>query len=117
MSENSSREPGTRVERVPSGSRADRAIGAVGWWLPETVAAAAVAGFAAWLGWSFLIPVIGVALVARIAWEWAPTRRSARVVTALVTAIACRIRRRRRTGETASAAPAGDPSRADEVAS
>ncbi|MEV4602565.1 hypothetical protein AB0K15_34870 [Amycolatopsis sp. NPDC049253] len=84
----------TRVARIPDGSRAERAIGALGWWLPETCVAGLLAGLAAWAGVPFLIYVIGAALVARIAWEWPPTRRTARAVTALTGRITAPARRR-----------------------
>ncbi|WP_432847121.1 hypothetical protein ACQPXB_40740 [Amycolatopsis sp. CA-161197] len=84
----------TRVARIPEGSRGERAIGALGWWLPEIIAAGLLSGLSVWAGVPFLVYVIAAALVARIAWEWPPVRRSARAVTALTGRITAPARRR-----------------------
>ncbi|WP_275293206.1 hypothetical protein [Amycolatopsis sp. La24] len=106
----------TRVARI-EGSRADRAVGALGWWLPETAAAALAAGLAAWAGWSFLIPVVATALLARIAWAWPPVRRAARAVGAGTCSVAARARRRTRPSEQDTPGPGDAVERVDEVAS
>ncbi|GAB3380768.1 hypothetical protein [Amycolatopsis echigonensis] len=105
----------TRVARI-EGSRADRAVGALGWWLPETAAAGLLAGLAAWAGWTFLLPVIAAALMVRIAWAWPPVRRAARALAAGTCSVAARARRTRPSEQ--DPAPAGTAvERADEVAS
>ncbi|MGW4400676.1 hypothetical protein ACWEHA_35745 [Amycolatopsis nivea] len=107
--------PDARVARI-EGSRADRAVGALGWWLPETAAAAVLAGLAAWAGWTSLIPVIAAALMVRIAWAWPPVRRAARAVGAATCSIAARARRRARPSEQDTPGPDRAVER-DEVAS
>jgi hypothetical protein len=99
----------------------DRAIARVGWWLPEAVAAAAVAGLAVWAGLGWLLWPIGLGLAVRIGWEWSPARRSARFLAAMVAAVAGWVRRvrQRRAARTSTPAPEsrGAGAERDEVAS
>lgn len=76
------------VTETGGGPVVDRAIARVGWWLPETVVAAALAGLVLWAGISWLAWAIAAGLLVRIGWEWPVTRRSARLITALAAAIA-----------------------------
>jgi hypothetical protein len=84
------------VTEIGGGPVVDRAIARVGWWLPETVVAAARAGLVLWAGLGWLIWPIAAGLLMRIGWEWPATRRSARVIAALAEGIARWWRRRRR---------------------
>lgn len=79
----------------PGGPVVDRAAARVGWWLPETVIAALLAGLVLWAGIGWLVWPIAAGLAVRIAWEWPASRRSARVITAVWATVASRVRRRR----------------------
>ncbi|MEV6878634.1 hypothetical protein [Amycolatopsis sp. NPDC051128] len=84
------------VTETGGGPVVDRAIARVGWWLPETVVAAALAGLVLWAGIGWLVWPIAAGLLVRIGWEWPVTRRSARLITVLATAIASWRRRQHR---------------------
>ncbi|WP_410640693.1 hypothetical protein [Amycolatopsis sp. lyj-346] len=87
------------VTETGGGPVVDRAIARVGWWLPETVVAAALAGLVLWAGIDWLVWPIAAGLGVRIGWEWPLTRRSAQLITALAAAIADWWRRRKHRHE------------------
>jgi MFS family permease len=102
----------TMVAREPV---VDRAVARVGWWLPETVVAAALAGLVLWAGIGWLVWPIAAGLLVRIGWEWPVTRRCSRVIAALAAGIARWRRRREHQGSADAAVRAGRDR--DEVAS
>lgn len=104
------------VTETGGGPVVDRAIARVGWWLPETVVAAALAGLVLWAGIGWLVWPIAAGLLVRIGWEWPITRRSTQVITALVTAISHRWHQRRQHTRPAARAARTERER-DEVAS
>jgi hypothetical protein len=105
------------VSTTGGGPVVDRAAARVGWWLPETVAAAALAGLVLWAGIDWLVWPIAAGLAVRIGWEWPLARRSARVITAVCRGVAGWFPRRQRTRRTETTAAAGAVRERDEVAS
>ncbi|WP_326944526.1 hypothetical protein OG439_32570 [Amycolatopsis sp. NBC_01307] len=104
------------VVETGGGPVVDRAIARVGWWLPETVISAALAGLVLWAGIGWLVWPIAAGLLVRIGWEWPATRRSARLISAVAAWIGRRWRRRHQRTSPADAAVTGQRER-DEVAS
>jgi hypothetical protein len=90
------------VTETGGGPVVDRAIARVGWWLPETVVVAALAGLVLWAGIGWLVWPIAAGLLVRIGWEWPVTRRCSRVIAAVAAGIARWWRRRHRGGHNTS---------------
>jgi alpha-beta hydrolase superfamily lysophospholipase len=83
------------VVKTGGGPVVDRAVARVGWWLPETVVAAALAGLVLWAGIGWLVWPIAAGLGVRIGWQWPLTRRVVRVVGGIGRELMRRWRRRR----------------------